>query len=108
MVNGYDQLKPSIPHNTFLLDYRFPIAYPDWEVGPLAYIQRIKGGFFAHFEDFAYHQNYKPRTIGAEIRADMNLLRFYLPVFDLGLTAIYINEPTDKKWLFQFGFAYTY
>jgi hypothetical protein len=108
MVNGYDQLKPSLPHNTLLLDYRFPIAYPDWEVGPLAYIQRIKGGFFTHFEDFAYHQNFTPRTMGAEIRADMNLLRFFLPIFDLGLTAIYINEPANKKWIFQFGFAYTY
>jgi hypothetical protein len=108
MVNGYDQLKPSIPHNTLLLDYRFPLAYPDWEVGPLAYIQRIKGGFFTHFEDFAYRQNYKPRTLGAEIRADMNLLRFFLPIFDVGVTAIYINEPADKKWVFQFGFSYTY
>jgi hypothetical protein len=108
MVNGYDQLKPSLPHNTLLLDYRFPIAYPDWEIGSLAYIQRLKGGFFTHFEDFGYHQKYKARTMGAEIRADMNLLRFFLPIFDVGVTAIYINEPADKKWLFQFGLSYSY
>lgn len=108
MVNGYDQLKPSLPRNTFLLDYRFPIAYPDWDVGPLAYIRRVKAGFFTHFEDFAYHQKYKPKTLGAELRADMNLLRFFLPVFDVGLTAVYINEPVKKKWLFQFGLSYTY
>jgi hypothetical protein len=108
MVNGYDQLKPSLPHNTLLLDYRFPIAYHDWEIGSLAYIQRLKGGFFTHFEDFGYHQKYKARTMGAEIRADMNLLRFFLPIFDVGVTAIYINEPADKKWLFQFGLSYSY
>lgn len=108
MVNGYDQLKASLPKNTLLLDYRFPIAYPDWEIGPLTYIKRLKGGFFTHFEDFGQHRNFNPRTIGAELRADMNLLRFFLPIFDIGVTAIYVNEPIDKKWLFQFGFSYSY
>lgn len=108
MVNGYDQLKASLPQNTLLLDYRFPIAYPDWELGSLGYIKRIKGGFFSHFEDFGKYQHFTPRTMGAEIRADVNLLRFFLPVFDIGATAVYINEPVDKKWLIQFGFSYAY
>ena len=108
MVNGYDLLPASLPKNTLLVDYRFPIAYPDWELGPLAYIQRLKGGFFTHFENFADHGNTKPRTFGAELRADVNLLRFLLPVFDVGVTAIYVNEPVDKKWLFQFGFSYSH
>lgn len=108
MVNGYDLLPASLPKNTLLVDYRFPIAYPDWELGPFAYIQRLKGGFFSHFEDFAQHGNTKPRTFGAELRADVNLLRFLLPVFDVGVTAIYVNEPVDKKWLFQFGFSYSH
>lgn len=108
MVNGYDQLAASLPQNTLLLDYRFPIAYPDWELGPLAYIQRLKGGFFTHFENVDQRGHAKPRTLGAELRADMNLLRFFLPIFDIGVTAIYVNEPIDKKWLFQFGFSYSY
>src|SRR5690606_736754 len=108
MVNGYDQLKASLPQNTLLLDYRFPIAYPDWELCSLGYIKRIKGGDFSHVEDFGKHQHFTPRTMGAEIRADVNLLRFFLPVFDIGATAVYINEPVDKKWLIQFGFSYAY
>lgn len=108
MVNGYDQMSISIPESTFLVDYRFPIAYPDWELGKLAYIQRLKGGFFTHYENFAKNKKYGPRTMGVELRADVNLLRFFLPIFDLGVKTIYVNEPNDKKWLFEFGFAYSY
>lgn len=107
-VSGYDHLAISLPKNTLLLDYRFPIAYPDWEIGALAYIKRIKGGFFSDYEDFADHNNFKPRTMGAELRADVNFLRFYLPLVDVGVRAIYINEPNDKKWAFEFGFSYSY
>ena len=108
MVNGHDLIPISIPESTFLIDYRFPIAYPDWEIGNLAYIKRLKGGLFTHFENFARNEKYGPRTMGAELRADMNLLRFYLPIFDIGIKTIYVNEPTNKKWLFEFGFAYSY
>jgi hypothetical protein len=44
-ASGFANLAPlNMISNTLLLDYRFPIAYPDLEIGPLAYIKRIKGG----------------------------------------------------------------
>jgi hypothetical protein len=51
LISGYNNLTPTKElSNTLLFDYRFPIFYPDWEIGPLAYIKRFKGGFFADFE----------------------------------------------------------
>ncbi len=85
--------------NTFLVDYRFPIAYPDWEIGPLAYVKRIKGGFFTDFENIGKGSGL--RTYGAELRVDMNLLRFYLPNFDLGGKIAIPNHQNTKTPIFE-------
>jgi len=91
-------------YNTLLLDYRFPILYPDWELGPLAYIKQIKGGIFSDFENLNNSKNL--RSIGLELRADMNLLRFYLPNFDVGGRIIFPVNNSSKKPIFEFGFNY--
>lgn len=93
-------------HNSVLLDYKFPIAYPDWEIGPLAYIKRLKGGFFTDFENI--NEGGGLRTYGAELRADMNLLRYYLPNFDLGGKIIIPAEGNSKKPIFELGFTINY
>ena len=107
-INGYNNLRPiSYLKNTLLLDYRFPLFYPDWELGPLAYIKRIKGGLFADFENVG-KPPFSPRTFGAELRADMNLLRFYLPNFDLAGKIILVNEKPRQNPIFEFGITYSY
>ncbi|TAE41071.1 MAG: hypothetical protein EAY66_01645 [Sphingobacteriales bacterium] len=90
--------------NTLLLDYRFPIAYPDWQLGPLAYIKQVKGGVFTDFENLGNSKAL--RTYGLELRADMNLLRFYLPNFDVGGRLIFPVNNRSKKPIFEFGFNY--
>jgi hypothetical protein len=108
-ISGYDNLRPtSYLRNTLLLDYRFPLFYPDWEIGPLAYVKRFKGGFFADFENIGKDQPFSPRTFGAELRADMNLLRFYLPLFDVAGKVILVNEKPRQKPIFEFGITYSY
>ena len=108
-VSGYSNLKPTKDlQNTLLLNYRFPIFYPDWEIGPLAYIKRIRGGFFSDFENVGKANTFKPRTYGAELQADMNLLRFYLPNFALGGKLILFNEKPAKKPIFEMSFTYSY
>lgn len=108
-ISGYNNLMPlSGLRNTLLLDYRFPLFYPDAEIGPLAYIKRIKGGLFADFENIGKGNTFKPRTYGLELSADMNLLRFYLPNFDMGAKLIFVNEKTRKDPIFEIGFTYNY
>jgi len=108
MVSGYDQLRLTQPKNTFFLNYKFPLAYPDLEIGSLAYIKRLKANLFSDFEDITINNNFKPRTFGVELRADMNLLRFLLPEFDAGIKAIYINENNPKNFIFQYSMSYSY
>ncbi len=104
-VSGYANLVNSGELiNTLLVNYRFPIAYPDWELGPLAYVKRLKGGFFSDFENLAHAGGL--RTYGFEFRADMNLLRFYLPNFDVGARFIFNNE--NRGTITEFGFNYNF
>lgn len=108
-VNGYSQL-PAIEkvRNTLLLDYRFPFLYPDWELGPLAYIKRLKAGLFADFQNIGRGNTLSPRSYGLEVRADMNLLRFYLPNFDVGGKIIMLNERPNRKPVFELMASYSY
>lgn len=108
MVSGYDQLSLTQPKNTFFINYKFPFAYPDFEIGSLVYVKRLKANIFTDFEDITIKDTFKPRTLGLEVRADMNLLRFLLPEFDAGIKAIYINENNPKRFIFQYSMSYSY
>ncbi|WP_257670101.1 hypothetical protein [Parapedobacter tibetensis] len=109
LVSGYDQLRPMLVDNTLLFNYRFPIAYPDWAIGPLAYIKRFKGGFFADFQNVRAGNAFQPRTFGIEFRSDMNLLRYYLPNFDIGAKLIYANEAGAQRRVFTtYSINYSY
>jgi len=109
LVSGYDQLRPLPVDNTLLFSYRFPIAYPDWAIGPLAYVKRFRGGFFADFQNVRRGNPFSPRTFGVEVRSDMNLLRFYLPNFDMGFKLVYANEANPKQRVFAtYSIGYSY
>ena len=108
LVSGYNNINPKQElRSTLLFDYRFPLFYPDWELGPLAYIKRFKGGFFADFEN-VFGNPFSPKTFGAELRADMNLLRFYLPNFELNGKVIFVNAKSVQNPIFETGFTYNF
>jgi hypothetical protein len=109
-ISGYNQLSnnPEILKNTILLDYKFPFAYPDWELGALAYVKRLKAGFFADYENITQVKTAVPRTYGFELSADLNLLRFYLPSFQAGGKIILTNDQSNRTPIFELGFTYSY
>lgn len=109
LISGYSQLKSvTNVRNTLLLDYRLPLFYPDWEIGPLAYVKRIKGGLFADFQNVGKGNSFSPKSYGAEFRGDMNLLRFYLPNFDVGGKIIFLNEKPRQNPIFEFMASYSF
>lgn len=111
MVSGFDQLSAGKVNNTLLTSYHLPLAYPDWAIGNLAYIKRIKGGLFADFQNVRPTNpgNLQPRTFGVELRTDLHLLRYYLPLFDIGAKLIYDNDPVHRgRVLTTFSFGYSY
>jgi hypothetical protein len=106
-ISGYNNLNTSTKlRNTLLLDYKLPLFYPDAEIGPIAYIKRVKGGLFTDFENIGKGSKFYARSYGFELSADMNLMRFYLPDFELAGKIIFTNETSRKKPIFELGFTY--
>ncbi len=108
-VYGYAQIKAkSELQNSLLLNYRFPIAFPDLEIGPLAYIRNIRGGLFSHYENIAKQTNLvQPKTFGFELRSSMNLLR-YQPIVDLGTRVIFVNQTYKQNPILEVIFNYSF
>ncbi|RYG20366.1 MAG: hypothetical protein EOO07_05020 [Chitinophagaceae bacterium] len=108
-VNGYAQIKAkSELQNSLLLNYKFPIAFPDAEIGPLAYIRNIRGGFFSHYENIVKQTNLaQPKTFGFELRSSMNLLR-YQPIVDLGARVIFVNQTYKQNPILEVIFNYSF
>ena len=84
-VRGYDYRF----HRRFLrgtADYALPLFYPDWNLGALAFFQRVKVSFFCDYGrgEGGFRPPRTYQTAGAELTADFNL--FSLPVpLDMGL-----------------------
>lgn len=73
------------------LQYALPVAYPDWTLGPLAYVQRIRLALWA---DAALGRrpgraDRRLQSYGADLNFDFNLLRLRTPL-DAGLRAMYV------------------
>lgn len=96
------------------VDYAFPIAYPDWNIGPLAYFKRIKMNLFM---DCGYEKrfeldvnnnlltsNYNYSSFGADLRADVHVLRFPAPL-DIGIRFGYEDQSKAvfAKFLLSFN-----
>jgi len=108
-VYGYNNIPArSILRNTLLLNYRFPIAFPDAEIGPLAYITNVRGGLFCHYENLGNENNLsQPKTYGFELRSNMNILR-YSPVLDLGTRFVFVNRSYNQNPIFELLVNYTF
>lgn len=108
-VYGYNNIPAkSRLKNTLLFNYRFPIAFPDAELGPLAYIRNIRGGLFCHYENIGLETSmFTPKTYGMEVHADMNLLR-YQPNIDLGTRIVFVNHSYRHNPIFELLLNYSF
>jgi len=108
-VYGYNNIMAkSRLRNTFLLNYRFPIAFPDAEIGPLAYIRNVRGGVFCHYENIGAETNLsEPKSYGFELHSNMNILR-YEPVLDLGTRFVFVNRVYHQNPIFELIVNYTF
>ncbi len=91
---------------SILTEYRLPLIYPDFNIGKLAYIKRIKATVFY---DYAWlsipirdkNGNLHPNSItgtmksyGIELNSDLHILRFFAPV-ELGIRTVYRPDYKD-------------
>ncbi|RYG01202.1 MAG: hypothetical protein EOO07_34485 [Chitinophagaceae bacterium] len=107
-VYGYEQIKAtSLLKNSLLFNYRFPLAFPDKEFGPIAYIRNIRAGAFIHYENIGVENNLSaPKTFGIELRSSMNLLR-YQSLADVGVRVIFVNRKYNLNPLAEFIFNFS-
>ena len=83
-------------------------AFPDAEIGSLAYIRNLRGGFFSHYENIGNQTNLaQPKTFGFELRSSLNLLR-YQPVIDLGTRVIFVNKKYNQNPILELIFNYSF
>lgn len=95
-------------------DYEFPVLYPDFSIGKLAYIKRIKSSFFYDYawlsmptrdQDGNIYPNsleMDMKSFGIELTSDLHVLRFFAPI-EFGFRSIYRPEFKD----FQFNLLFS-
>ncbi|TCD25118.1 hypothetical protein EZ456_16410 [Pedobacter psychrodurus] len=108
-VYGYNNiLAKSALQNSLLFNYRFPFAFPDWELGPFAYVRNFRAGLFCHYENIGKGTTFNdPKTYGIELNTSVNLLR-YQPVVDLGARLVFVNQIYNQNPILEFSFNYSF
>jgi hypothetical protein len=108
-VYGYNNIRAkSQLKNTLLLNYRFPIAFPDFEIGPLAYVKNIRASLFSHYENIGLETNLsEPKTYGFELRSNMNVLR-YQPNVEVGGRMVFVNKIYNQNPIVELILNYSF
>ena len=108
-VYGYSNIRAkSVLRNTLLFNYRFPIIFPDLEIGPLAYIRNLRAGMFCHYENIGTETNLaEPKTFGFELRTSMNVLR-YQPIVDVGARCVFVNKVYNQNPILELILNYSF
>lgn len=88
------------------VDYKFPFWYPDFSIGKLAYIKRLKSSLFYDYawlsvpvldkNDVVYpnHHELELKSFGLELSSDLHVFRFFAPV-EVGVRSVYRPEFQD-------------
>lgn len=82
---------------TGTIQYQLPLAYPDWNLGRLLYIQRIKLNAFGDFGQGISGENDRSRFVqqyrsaGLDLSFEFNVLRLRQP-FEAGLRAVWTEQ----------------
>ncbi len=86
--------------------YAFPIAYPDWSIGPVIYMKRIRANLFYDYA-FGWDNNNLQtyNSFGADLLTELHVLRFLAP-FELGVRYAYLPDDATSYWSFLFSIGF--
>ena len=100
-VYGYDN---NFRFSKFLgwgLEYELPLFYPDFSIGPISYIQRVRGMGFINGGTVEGNINRggvgikeNPKSVGVGITLDLNLFRQTF-MFDIGVQYAYVFDANE-------------
>ena len=81
---------------SFQLNYKFPLCYPDFSLGSVIYLKRLKMNiFYDQTLGWKLDNENSYQSVGAELTADFHLLRFLAPI-EMGVRSIYF--PGLQSW----------
>ncbi len=88
---------------SFLVNYKFPLLYPDLHLSSIVYLKRIKANlFFDYAKGKENDIKHFYKSTGIELTADLHLLRFIAP-FQMGIRTIY--KPDFNTFNYEFLFS---
>ncbi len=91
---------------TFMTDYKFPLAYPDWNLGRVLYFKRLTGSFFYDWgvsKAELYHKHV--HSFGLELNTDVHCLQMPIPI-GFGVRVGWESQSRQPfyNFLFSWGF----
>jgi hypothetical protein len=89
-----------------LTNYKLPLFCPDWSIGSIMYIKRFKLNLFFDYAEGSHPGKLNVyKSTGAELTADLHLLRFVFP-FELGVRAYYLPDSYTLGFNFLWGISF--
>ncbi|MBS9767700.1 MAG: hypothetical protein KGV44_09210 [Flavobacteriaceae bacterium] len=91
---------------TLMSDYKFPLAYPDWNLGRVLYVKRLTGGIFYDFgssKTDVYIKNV--HSLGVECNADIHCLQMPIPM-GVGVQIGWESERRNPYFAFLFSWGF--
>ena len=82
------------------INYLFPIFCPEWRLGPVIYMKRLKGTvFYDHMISFDRDPYQHYQSVGFDLTLDFHLFRWFAPL-EVGVRTVYLLN--DKSVGFEF------
>lgn len=87
-------------------EYRLPLFYPDFKLGPVLYMKRVKGNIFYDYAIGSGAVQNEFNSTGIDIVSDIHLFNFVVP-YEFGGRFIYLPEVGKFTWqvIFAINFA---
>ncbi len=95
---GYNDLSFN-ESGSYKIDYKLPLAYPDYNLSSLIYLKRITLAVFYDEVRGSGGEKDQYRSIGKDLLFEMHFLRSFVP-FEIGLRSVYLID--DKSSYFGF------
>jgi hypothetical protein len=90
------------------VNYEFPVFCPDWHIGPVLYLKRLKAGvFYDHAIAFDKEPYEDYNSIGLDLTFDLHLFRLFAP-FEAGLRTIYFPQTQQVGFEFLYSLNLSY
>ncbi len=99
-----ETISPSKEMVSFQLNYSFPLFYPDWELGDILYMKRIRCNLFYDYANGNFYNNIQNTYVsyGGELTTDCHIINFVAP-FNIGMRLSYL--PKDALFSFELLFS---